>query len=102
MDKHDYIWKCGLQYSSGTKLSTNRPLAVNKVIIDLLDGQRYQVGAIYAAKPTDKEWSFLPDTVVHTRPAGRLSDDELAALRARAGYQPSEYSFPLEAIVFDV
>ena len=102
MKTHDYTWKIGLQYSSNTKLSTNKPLSENTVIIDLLDGHRYQVSAIYPAKAKDKEWSFLPDTVVHTWPAGALSEDELTKLRERAGYKPKEYSFPLEAVVFDV
>ena len=102
MEKHEYTWKIGLQYSSNTKLSTNRPLSENAVIIDLLDGHRYQVGAIYPAMAKDKEWSFLPDTVVHTWPAGSLSEGELTKLRERAGYKPNEYSFPLEAVVFDV
>jgi hypothetical protein len=68
METHDYTWKIGLQFSSRTKLRTNKPLTENTVLIDLYDGHRYVVQAICPAKPRDKEWDFLPDTVVHTCP----------------------------------
>ncbi len=97
---HDYTWKIGFQYSSGTKLSTNKPLQESTVLIDLYDGHRYQVQAIYPAKPSDKEWTFLPDTVVHTWPAGSLTEDELTKLRERAQYTPDECCQPLLDVVF--
>jgi hypothetical protein len=102
METHDYTWKIGLQFSSGTELRTNKPLAENMVLIDLYDGHRYLVQAIYQAKPRDKEWGFLPDTVVHTWPAGSLSADELSKLRERAHYTPPEFGCPLADVVFDL
>jgi hypothetical protein len=102
MEMHNYTWKVGLEYTSRTTMRTNRPLSENTVIIDLLDGRRYHVDAIYPAKPIDKEFSTLPDTVVHSWPDGSLTEDELTKLRVRAAYQPSEFSCPLEAVVFDV
>ena len=70
------------------------------MLIDLYDGNRYVVQAIYPAKPKDKEWSFLPDTVMHTWPAGFLPEDELGKLRERARYIPDEFCGPLADVVF--
>ena len=102
METHDYTWKIGLQFSSRTGLRTNKPLAENMVLIDLFDGHRYLVQAIYPAKPKDKEWDLLPDTVVHTWPVGTLSEDELSKLRERAKYTPDEFCGPLGDVVFEV
>lgn len=100
MIKHDYTWKIGLEFSSRRKLETNKAVTENTVLIDLYDGRRYQVQAIYSAKPTDREWSFLPDTVLHSWPAGSLPEDELSKLRERATYTPDEYCGPLADVVF--
>lgn len=102
MKMYDYTWKIGLQFASRTKLQTNKPLAENTVLIDLYDGHRYLVQAIYPAKPTDKEWAFLPDTIVHTWPAGSLSENELRKLRERARYTPPEFSGPRADVVFEL
>lgn len=102
METHDYTWKIGLQFSSRTELRTNKPLAENMIPIDLFDGHRYLVQAIYPAKPKDKEWDFLPATVVHTWPVGKLSEDELSKLRDRAKYTPDEFCGPLGDIVFEL
>lgn len=97
---HEYTWKIGLQFSSNIKLRTDRPLTENTVIVDLFDGNRYVVQATYAAKPTDREWSFLPETVVHSWPAGSLAEDELIKLRERAKYSQDEFCGPLADVVF--
>ena len=103
MKTHDYTWKMGLEYSSRTRLRTNKPLVENMVLIDLYDGRRYLVQAIYPAKPGDKEADFLPDTVVHTWPVGSpLSEDELIKLHKRAGYTPAEFGGPHLDVVFEV
>jgi hypothetical protein len=102
METYDYTWKIGLQFSSNTKLQTNKALTENTVLIDLYDGHRYLVQAIYPAKPTDKEWAFLPDAVVHTWPVGSLSEDELSKLRKRAKYTPPEFCGPLADVVFEL
>jgi hypothetical protein len=98
---HEYTWKIGLQFSSRTRLRTNKPLAENTVLIDLYDGHKYLVQAIYPAKPTDREANFLPDTVVHTWPVGSLSKDELSKLRENAKYTPYEFAEPLDYVVFE-
>ena len=100
MTTHEYTWKNGLQYASRTKFRANKPVTENTVLIDLYDGSRFVVQAIYPAKPKDKEWSFLPDTVMHTWPAGSLPEDELTKLRERAKYTPDEYCEPLADVVF--
>jgi hypothetical protein len=100
MEMHDYTWKIGLQFSSRTKLRTNKPLTENTVLLDLYDGHRYVVQAIHPAKPRDKEWDFLPDTVVHTMPAGTLPEAELSKLRERAKYTPYDLAEPLVDVVF--
>ena len=102
MEMHEYTWKIGLQFSSRTRLRTNKPLAENTVLIDLYDGHRYAVQAICPAKPRDKEWHFLPDTVVHTWPVGSLSEDELSKLRERAHYTPPGFGYPLANVVFEL
>ncbi len=100
MKTYDYTFKIGLDFSSSTKLQTNKPVTENTVLIDLYDGRRYQVDAIYPAKPRDKKWPFLPDTVMHTWPAGSLPEDELSKLRERAKYTPNEHCGPLADVVF--
>jgi hypothetical protein len=100
MKTHDYTWKIGLEFSSNRKLETNKPVTENTVLIDLHDGHRYLVQAIYPAKPTDREWPFLPDTVMHTWPVGSLPEDELSKLRERAKYTPDEFCCPLADVVF--
>jgi len=102
METHDYTWKTGLQFSSRIELRTNMPLAENMVLIDLYDGHQYLVQAIYPAKPRDKEWDFLPDTVVHTWPAGSLPEGELSKLRERARYTPDEFCGPLGDVAFEL
>lgn len=96
----EYTWKNGLQFSSSTEFRANKPVTKNTMLIDLFDGNRYLVEAIYPAKPKDKEWSFLPDTVMHTWPAGSLPEDELSKLREKAKYTPDEFCSPLADIVF--
>jgi hypothetical protein len=100
MNTNEYTWKNGIQFSSNIKLQTNRPVPENAILIDLYDGHRYRVQAIYPAKPTDKGWNFLPDTVIHTFPAGSLSEEELRDLRKRAEYTLNEFCGPLGDVVF--
>jgi hypothetical protein len=102
MKTHDYTWKMGLEYSSRTKLRTNKPLAENMFLIDLYNGHRYLVQSIYAANPGDREGDFLPDTVVHTWPVGSpLSEHELLKLRERAHYTPPQFGGPRLRVVFE-
>jgi hypothetical protein len=97
---YEYTWKIGLQITSSTELKTNKPLAESTVLLDLLTGDRYAVQKIYDAKPTDKAWSMMPNTVVHSWPAGKLAESELDALREKAKYSPESFSRPLEEIAF--
>ena len=97
---HEYTWKCGIQLTSRTTMRTNKPLSVNAIIADLLDGSRFVVRSIYRAKPSDREWSNMPEIVVHVWPLTRLTENELAKLRDRARYEPSDFAYPLEDIVF--
>ena len=100
MEMHDYTLKIGLEFSSRKKFRTNKPVTENTVLIDLYDGRRYLVQAIYPAKPKDKEWLWMPDTVMHTWPVGSLPEDELSKLRERARYTPDEFCGPLADVVF--
>lgn len=96
----DYTWKIGIESSSRRELRTNKPVAEGAVLIDLFDGRRYLVQSIYPAKPTDREWSFLPETVIQTWPVGLLSTADLGALRTKAGYTQNELCGPLGDVVF--
>ena len=100
MKTHEYTWKIGLEHWSNRKLETNKPVTVNTVLIDLYDGHRYLVRAIYPAKPTDRAWPFLPETVMHTWLVESLPEDELNKLREREKYAPNEFCAPLGAVVF--
>ncbi len=100
IDAREYTWKIGLEHSSSRKLETSRPVPENAVLIDLYDGHQYRVQAIHPAGPADREWPFLPDTVIHTFPAGSLTEDELSALRKKARYAPNERCGPLGDMVF--
>ena len=102
MARHEYTWKLGFQISSAVKLRTNKPLDQGTVLIDLYDGRKHAVQAIYPAKPADKEWSDLPDTVVHTFPVGAVPDSELVELRERTQYTPPPYAAPFLDVVFFV
>lgn len=81
-------------------MTTNKPLTPNTVIADLLDGSRFVVHSIYPAKASDKEWTMMPDTVVHVWPITRLAEPELTELRAKARYAPSEFPYHLQDVVF--
>lgn len=100
MQTYEYTWKVGLQFSSATSMQTNKPVTEGTVITDLFDGRRYRVCAIYAAKPTDKEWSSMPDTVLHVWPVEAMPEDELSKLRERAQYAPDTFSGPLADVAF--
>ncbi|MGO9210577.1 MAG: hypothetical protein ACLPXM_10970 [Terriglobales bacterium] len=100
MKTHDYTWKIGPQLWSNRTLQTNKPVTENAVIVDLYDGHRYVVQAIYPAKPTDRAYSSLPGTVVQTWPAGSLPEDELGKLREKAEYNPDQFCGPLDDVVF--
>ncbi len=103
MKTHEYTWKMGLEYSSRTKLRTNKPLAENMVLIDMYNGHRYLVQSIYPANPGDREADFLPDTVVHTWPVGSpLSEDQLLKLHERAHYTPPKFGGPQLDVVFEL
>lgn len=99
MWEHEYTWKVGLQFSSATTMRTDTPVTKNTVITDLFDGHRYRVFAIYPAKPTDKEWSSMPDTVLHVWPVEAMPANELSKLRERAQYAPDAFSGPLADVV---
>jgi hypothetical protein len=100
MNTHEYTLKVGLEFTSHRSLRTNKPLIVDTVLIDLLDGRQYRVMAIYSAKPADRECVLMPDTVMHAWPEGALCKDELDKLRGRANYVPDVYCLPLGDVVF--
>jgi hypothetical protein len=96
----EYTWKIGVEYWSRRSLRTNRALTENTTLIDLFDGHRYAVQMIFPAGPKDREFDVMPDTAIQTWPAGKLSEEELASLRARAQYTPNEFCQPLGDVVF--
>jgi hypothetical protein len=100
MSRHEYTWKVGLEHWSNRKLETNKPLTENTVLTDLWDGHQYLVRAIAPAKSTDRAASILPATVIHTWPAGCLTENELSKLRERAKYTPNEFCGPFGDVVF--
>jgi hypothetical protein len=100
MATHAYTWKIGLEIYSNRQLDTNKPVGENTLLLDLFNGKKYLVQAVYKAGPNDREWAFLPDTVIHTWPAGLLSEPDLKELRARAKYTPNEFCGPYGDIVF--
>jgi hypothetical protein len=81
-------------------MRTNKPVSKDTVVVDLYDGHRYVVLAVYPAKATDREWSTMPETVMHAWPAGAVTDDELSALREKTKYAPQEFGGPFEDVVF--
>jgi hypothetical protein len=70
------------------------------MLIDLFDGRRYAVQLIFPAGPKDREFEIMPETAIQTWPAGSLSGEELAALRARANYVPDDFCGPRADVVF--
>jgi hypothetical protein len=96
----EYTWKVGIEYWSRRSLRTNRPLSENMLLIDLYDGHRYAVQAIFPAGPKDREFELMPETTIQTWPMGSLSHDGLAAIRAMASYVPDQFSGPRADIVF--
>jgi hypothetical protein len=100
MSAFKYTWKHGIQHTSSTELKTNKPLKENIILVDLFNGDKYSVLKIYAAKPNDRAWNMMPDTVAHTWFAGTLPEDELKALRERAGYVPDSFCRPFGDVVF--
>jgi hypothetical protein len=96
----EYTWKIGVEYCSRRSLRTSRALTENTILIDLFDGHRYAVQMIFPAGPKDREFEIMPETAIQTWPAGSLSEDELATLRARANYVPDEFCGPHADVVF--
>ncbi len=96
----EYTWKIGVEYRSRRSLRTSRALTKNTLLIDLFDGHRYAVQMIFPAGPKDREFDIIPETAIQTWPAGTLSEEELATLRARANYVPDEFCGPHADVVF--
>jgi hypothetical protein len=96
----EYTWKIGVEYWSRRSLRTNRALTDNTMLIDLFDGHRYVVQMIFQAGPKDREFEIMPETAIQTWPAGTLSKEELATLRAMAKYVPDEFCEPHADVVF--
>lgn len=96
----EYTWKISVEYCSRRSLRTSRALAENTMLIDLYDGHRYAVQAVFPAGPKDREFEIMPETAIQTWPAGALSEEELATLRARANYVPDEFCGPHADVVF--
>ena len=82
-------------------METNKPVFVGYTVVDLCSGDRSYVSAVEPAQPGDRETATLPETVVHTRPMGRATPEQLTELRARDGRDPIEFMSPLQSIVFD-
>jgi hypothetical protein len=96
----EYIRKTGVEFWSRRPLTISRALTENTMLIDLYDGHRYVVQTIFPARPKDREFDVMPDTAIQTWPVGKVSDEELASLRARAMYEPNEFCQPLGDVVF--
>jgi len=96
----EYTWKIGPEYWARRSLRTSRALTLDTLLIDLFDGHRYAVQVVFPAGPNDRAFDIMPDTAIQTWPAGKVSDDELASLRARAQYVPDEFCQPLGDVVF--
>jgi hypothetical protein len=96
----EYTWKIGVEYWSRRSLRTSHALAENTMLIDLFDGHRYAVQMIFPVGPKDREFEIMPETAIQSWPAGSLSEDELATLRARANYVPDEFCGPHADVVF--
>jgi hypothetical protein len=101
MITYDYTWKIGFEFSSNRKLQTDRPVTEETILIDLYNGHRHRTQATCPAKPTDRDWPFLPDTVMHTWVIGSLSEDALRKLREMAKYVPDEFCNPFKDVVFE-
>ena len=99
MAAYEYTLKVGVQLSSHTILRTSKPFTERVALIDLYDGQRYRVQAVYPAREHDLEWNTMPKTVVHLWVAGYLSSAELASLREHEQYVANELFKPFDHVV---
>ena len=95
--KYEYSWKIGAGAVSSSFLATDKPLSEDVILVDLYNGNKYWVQAIY--RPTETEPNSRRVPVIHTWPVGSVFEDELSALREKARYTRDEYSVPLADIV---
>ncbi len=93
---YKYTWKHGISFTSNIQVEFLRPLLQGMIFVDLSNGRTYRVHSLYKAKEMDRLHKGMPEDVVHTFPAGSLSDEELAALRKKHHFQPNEQLGPGE------
>jgi hypothetical protein len=70
------------------------------ILTDLFDGRLYRVTRFYKASATDRFQNVMPETVMHTWPAGSLSEEQLTNLRNQENYSRVWQSLPLDHMVF--
>jgi hypothetical protein len=94
MYRHVYEWDPGpIRWTD--KFKADRPVPERTILFDLLRGDMLFVEEISSAGSPD-----MPRPVMRTRPVGTLTQDKLSKLRKRANYAPTDYSLPLEEVVF--
>jgi hypothetical protein len=100
MAAYEYTLKVGVQAASSTTLRTTKPVTERVTIVDLYDGQRYRVQAVYKAREGEREWNTMPETVVQLWHSGHVNGAELARLREREHYIANEQFGPFDCVVF--
>ena len=100
MAAYEYTLKVGVQAASSTTLHTTKPVTERVTIVDLYDGQRYRVQAVYKAREGEREWSTMPETVVHLGHSGHVNSAELARLRDQEHYIVDGRFGPFDYVVF--
>jgi hypothetical protein len=100
MELYEYTLKVGVQGASSKTLRTTKPVTERVTIVDLYDGQRYRVQAVYKAREHDRQSNAMPETVVHLWHYGHVTSVQLARLRERERYVVNEQFGPFDYIVF--
>lgn len=100
MEIYEYTLKVGVQGASSKTLHTTKPVTERVTIVDLYDGQRYRVQAVYTAREHDRGQNSMPETVVHLWHYGHVTSVQLARLREREHYVVNELLGPFDIVVF--
>lgn len=95
-----YTWKIGPEITTGRDFCADKPVTEGTVLADLFDGKLYRVSSFYKASARDRFQNVMPETVMHTWPAGSLSEEQLTNLRNHENYSRDWQSAPLDRIVF--
>jgi hypothetical protein len=91
---YNYAWKTGISIFFKHSLGFHQPLVSALMLVDLLNGEAYCVHSVLKDGDDGRSIVNMPEDVVHTFPAMKLSGDELDAVRRKHKSEPYGHPGP--------